>query len=225
MDIEKAKSAASELHAKASKKAADWQSFVGKHKNLFTSSSLFTNMCKSVFEKVDIDSSGTVGVSECYVAILLFYLKLSVLVKGLTPPTIEDVRKFVRTVAAQSDGKEEEEVDLQEFQTLLTLLLEHLIRRVLLQIAIAFFIIPIIAAHIWDIYNAIYLKNTFVGSFIPRPIGVNLSVTLLLSTIVPFILKRFETSSVESIEVDALGVDAEEKINDDDDNNINKKEK
>lgn len=148
-------------------KAKKIESLLEKHRNAITSSRIFRNMCAETFRKVDLDHSGKVDVKEAYVAVLLFYLKMSIVVKGLTPPTINDVRNIVHTVSFDNDS---EQIDEEEFVTLIVLLFEHLVGRVLLQMCVSFAIIPIVAAKCWDLYYFFYLRDTTIGFFVPRPV-------------------------------------------------------
>lgn len=170
------------------------EAMIAKKRNAFTSSAYFRSLCAEAFEKVDIDNNGTVDVTETYVAVLLFYSKLSVYVKGLTPPEVDDVRKIVATVAL-----DEENVGRDEFVTLLSLLFEHLVGRVLLQVCLSFFILPIVATQFWDLYHYYYLHDNW---WIPRAIGVNLFTTLLLLTATPYMLLKYESTRVKIIASD-----------------------
>ena len=171
--------------------AKRFQDLMALHRNTFTATPMFRSMCDQTFKTVDVDKSGTVNLSEAYIAVLLFYSKMSMFVKGLIPPSIDEVRDLLIQVAG-----DEKEIDADHFVILLTMLLEHLIFRVLLQILITFVVIPPLAAKLWDLYYNVYLTETFLFSIcLPRAIGVNFVVTLLISTAVPLILRTYEKTT------------------------------
>ena len=124
---------ASELHRRAVVGRERFEKLVSSHRNAFTSSKMFHGMCHSAFETVDISKNGAVGLAEAYVAVLLFYARLSKFAKGLTPPKVDEVETLFKKVAHDDD-----ELDEDGFAALLTLLLEHLIFRVLLETLITF---------------------------------------------------------------------------------------
>lgn len=187
-----------EAVAKLKAHALKAEKMLHRHRNTITSSGWFQRKCRQAFVDVDIDKNGHVDLKETYIAVLLFYSKLSTAVKGLIPPKIDDVKAIIEVVAANDESITED-----EFVTLIVVLLEHLVKRVVLQIALAFMVTPLIAAYAWDLYSHFYVKGTFLAILFPRPIGVNLFAAIAVSTFVPFALALFELDSKEFIESSA----------------------
>ncbi|KAJ1457417.1 hypothetical protein M885DRAFT_514941 [Pelagophyceae sp. CCMP2097] len=168
------------------------QGLAAARKNAITSSAWFRRTCKSTFDQVDFDKSGRVDVTETYVAVLLFYIKASVLAKGLIPPKIEDVRKLVNKVA---DPAHAGEIDSDEFVTLCVILFEHLVGRVALQIFFAFFAAPLLAANAVSLYYRYYVKGTAIAYVFSTSIAAQFVASAILMTALPLALTEYEKFS------------------------------
>lgn len=181
-------------HAKMIKKLAD------KHRNALTSTPMFKNAAKSVFDQVDIDKSGRVDEKELFVAVLLFYSKMSAFVKGLLPPKFDDIRVLMKNVASKDHPDELDEV---EFETLLMLMFEHMMGRVLVQCFMAFFVTPILASFCADLYYKFYVAGTAFSWLWSRAIAVNLFASAVVSLVIPRVLVFYEQKSEQYNSADA----------------------
>lgn len=102
--------AADKLKAKASKKLNKAKELANKASSWLTETDMFKKGCDDVFDMVDIDNSGTVDDKELYSAVLLVYLKLAKVVKGLTPPTPKQVKELLDQVDSDASGELHKEV-------------------------------------------------------------------------------------------------------------------
>ena len=175
--------------------AARLKALVEGKKNFITSSPLFTKGLASAFEAVDLDKSGRVDVNECYIAILLFYSKLGAYVKGLLPPKLDQIKAIVHDVGSDEHPGE---LNLEEFEAMLVILLEHVGGRVLFQVLLAFFFTPVFSAFFADVYYRVYVQGSAIAFLYSKSIVTNMVAAAIVSLVIPSALDMYEKKTIEA---------------------------
>lgn len=153
--------------------------------DLITSTKIFKDGVKEAFNMVDMDKSGTIDNKELYIAILLVYCKLASMVKGLVPPKKKDISMIMKKYNIADD----EGLDLEQFTAVMTVLLGNITSRVLLQLSIFFFLIPIFSTLFILLYKWLYNPSWVMNFLISSGLVTTMLSTLISTFLTPIILQ------------------------------------
>jgi hypothetical protein len=108
----------------------------------------FQKACKSAFEAVDMDSSGTVDEKELYSGLLLIHLKLGTYAgpAACRPLSRERCKEFFNKMDRDGSGT----LDQAEFNQVMAVLFGNVLIRVLTQWSMTLIIVPLVANLILD---------------------------------------------------------------------------
>jgi hypothetical protein len=158
--------------------------------------------------------------------VLLVYLQLAKVVRGLTPPTKEDLQALMKKVSVhldpnnfsepglvcdQIDMEGKEELDLEEFTALTSLLLGNIAGRIVVQLVLTLVVIPLIATILMTVLCLIYRPNAIWTFLVPKGLPTTILAAILTMLVMPRMLdlvgERFRGPIV-------TGVDDDDKKND-----------
>lgn len=121
----------------------------GKGSRFFSKSERFQQLVKSAFESIDTDQSGAVDKKELYSGLILIHLQLAAYVgpAACRPATREQVEEIFDKLDQNGSGT----LDFEEFGVVMTLLVSHIMTRVVLQLSMTLMIVPLVAQFVLEI--------------------------------------------------------------------------
>ena len=158
---------------------------VMRTRNIFTNSTYFKNLCSQVFVMVDSDKSNSVDVKELYIAILLLYLKLALVVAGLSPPT----EAHIMDMLVQYGYSKTSQLDLNDFTNFASILLQNIVTRVVLQAIFVLVVVPMAAAKLMSIFCGNF---THICSKIPSPLLLTLFSSTIVIILTPYLISTIQ---------------------------------
>lgn len=116
--------------------------------NWLSRTTWFRNMCKSSFQVVDQDGSGTVDPTELYSGLLLIHLKLGTYAgpAACRPLDRERCQKVFKAMDEDGSGT----LDQEEFAQVMMVLFSNVLLRVMAQWSLTLMIVPLVAQYILD---------------------------------------------------------------------------
>jgi len=175
------------------KKVAAWCKIQSERvKQQIFSSDYFKKTVKQAFEAVDLDLSDSIDEKELYVAILLLYLQLAKIVRGLVPPSHADVCTILKAADKNGEGV----LSLDEFTHVITILLKDIGGRVVIQLVLMFIVIPLLSYFILTVIGFVYKPHWLLVMLVPEAVPLLVLSTLLSILLLPQLLQRFDEYAV-----------------------------
>lgn len=185
---------ATEAQERAAKAAKQMKAFADETSNWVTQSQYFKDACKSAFDAVDVDKSGSVDIKEMYSATLLIYLKMSSIARGLTPPTFKDVRALMNKVDKDASGQ----LNVQEFEHVSTIMFKNVSGRVATQTVFAFFLVPVVASYIVKIWRFFFPPSPVMELLMPSNVAAGILSTVIVLAVLPSLLDQVDAMVLAS---------------------------
>jgi uncharacterized membrane protein len=125
---------------------------------------------------------------ELYAAVLLVYLQLAKVVRGLTPPTHTELKALMRKV--EMDGQED--LSLEEFTQLTSLLLGNLASRIVAQATLTLLVAPLVASVILSMLSMIHPPHRIWSYIVPAGLPTTILAAVLTMLVVPRVLDAID---------------------------------
>eukprot|EP00939_MAST-03C_sp_MAST-3C-sp1_P000374 g374.t1 len=122
----------------------------------------FKSLCRSIFEDVDVDDSGSIDPTEVYLGVLLLYTKIIPYVTIATPPSRERVMELFKECDEDRSGY----LDHEEFEQMATILCWNLTHRMAKQMAFYFAFGPLVALTIVSLLDSYFERWHFFPEWI-----------------------------------------------------------
>mmetsp|Transcript_21944 Transcript_21944/g.38569 ORF Transcript_21944/g.38569 Transcript_21944/m.38569 type:complete len:241 (-) Transcript_21944:11-733(-) len=155
-------------------------------KTRFTKSKRFQEWVRNVFEAVDLDKSGALGVQEAYIAVLQLYVQIAGVCKGAKPPPWEHVEELFDSCVAPG----RDELNVTEFQGFCEILCSEIASRVAVQMFLQSAVAPLLGLLVLDLWTRLMEHvapelYAYCSSHVPPALIVTLVVGTAVSFFVP----------------------------------------
>ena len=165
---------------------------------------------KELFEKYDVDKSGSIDKMECYVMVLSLFLYCAQYV-NISQKIVPSREYIFELFQLLDDGKGE--LKFKEFRLILIVCVADIVSRVIIQLSLSILVVPVVGTFLWEVLhtqialNVLKISDASYVSFIqhlPLPkvlmdilvapsLGILLVCVVVNMLLLPFLLDLYQS--------------------------------